>query len=92
MHIKKKAPLAASLAPGCGAPGPSSACTGDTVAHNTASAVAAGLPLPPPAAAADTPSGAPTTPVSPALVLTGSHSVPRVEKQYGINQTGMMLG
>lgn len=69
-------PLGADPAPGCGVPAASSSCTGDTVAHNTASAAAAGLPLPRPAAAADTPSGAPATLVSPALVLTGSHSVP----------------
>lgn len=80
MILNKKVPLAASPAPSCGVPAPSSSCTGDTVAHNTASAVAAGLPLPPPAAAADTPSDAPTTPVSPALVWTGSHSVPRAEE------------
>lgn len=69
-------PLGADPAPGCGVPAASSSCTGDTVAHNTASAVAAVPPLPPPAAAADTPSDAPATLVSPALVSTGSHSVP----------------
>lgn len=69
-------PLGADLVPGCGVPAASSSCTGDTVAHNTASAVAAVRPLPLPAAAADTPSDAPTTLVSHALALTGSHSVP----------------
>lgn len=49
---------------------------GDSVAHNTVSAFAADRLLLLPAVAAYTPSGAPTIPVSPALVLTGSHSVP----------------
>ena len=69
-------PLGADPAPGCGVPAASSSYTGDTVVHNTASAVAAGLPLPPPAAVADTPSDAPATLVSPALVSTGSRSIP----------------
>lgn len=75
-QLESCSPLAAGPAPGCGAPAASSSCTADTGARNTASVAAAGLPPPPPAAAANTPSGAPATPVSPALVLTGSHSVP----------------
>lgn len=71
-------PLGAGLAPGCGVPAASFSCTGDTAARNTASGAAEGPPLPRPAAAADTPSDAPTTLVSPALVSTGSHSVPWV--------------
>lgn len=70
---RRQAPLGGDPAPGCVAPAASSSCTDDTVAHNTASVVAAGPPLPPPAAAEDTPSDAPATPVSHALVLTGSH-------------------
>lgn len=69
-------PLWADPAPGCGVTAASSSCTGDTAPHNTASASAADPPLPQPAAAAGTPSDAPTTPASPALALTDSRSVP----------------
>lgn len=58
----------------------SSSCTDDTVTHNTASVSSAALTLLLPGSAADIPSDAPATPVSHALVLTGSHSAPGMKK------------
>lgn len=70
-------PLGADPAQGCVVLKASFFCTDDSEAHNTVSASAAGPPLLQPAAAVDTPSDAPTTPASHALVSTGSRLVPK---------------
>lgn len=72
----RKLPLWEGPALGCVGPAASSSCTGGSAAHNTASDVAANLPLPQPGVAAGTPSAAPATLASPALVWIGSHSAP----------------